>query len=702
MIKKGRKFLKYLLILTVILAITAAVGTAVFVHFYPKERVLHLIKEQSAKFLNRNVNISSIDYSFKGIILKGIDVYTIDGEEKNSIFTSDEAVIKFMPWALLKKEIKIWSLSVNRGSLNWEFSKDGDNLSNLAKEIRGRSKDMDPPSFKIVISKIVLKNFSLNISGITGQFSSLNGTYIIDSTVINRDFKKLRIADTVLQLPQRNGILSPVLDLDIEKNLKITGSAEVKSLSLDWVYKLRSSKRQLPFKWVVAKLKNIKADTDAVSCDVTASSTLRDFDKKISAAGHCTVTIGDRKTVNITSVNGTIGESTIGLEKLQIDADRGEINTISANGGTNVHISDLRGIVKSIPSKLKGILAGRFNYRKGIIEGEMKLSNINYVTNSIELFKIPAASVNIKNSELKVENIPVILFGKNRAVLSVATIDKDITKIYAVLNARHLDLNPVSKLAPVKDNIASNGKIDIPAHIFGKVFIEEAVYEKYRTYSTRIDYKIKGSSIDINNIKTTIFKGTVTGTGRISLESERPVVNAGFKFNNIRVNDIEFQDENMKDRFFGIANGRTNLKFTLGDNISESTVGNVTFDISRGKVVNTGIQKGLILFLADLKYKLRDLEFREIYGNIDVLGNQYMAKSFIFNSEDIRMSIKGKLDRNLMAENMNMKLEFNNHFIKDIPRPALSLLRKYSKGSWYEIPFAINGKITESKNIKLK
>jgi len=46
-------------------------------------------------------------------------------------------------------------------------------------------------------------------------------------------------------------------------------------------------------------------------------------------------------------------------------------------------------------------------------------------------------------------------------------------------------------------------------------------------------------------------------------------------------------------------------------------------------------------------------------------------------------------------------LEFNNHFIKDIPRPAMAMFNEYSSGSWFTIPFSINGAITEPKNIKM-
>ena len=63
--------------------------------------------------------------------------------------------------------------------------------------------------------------------------------------------------------------------------------------------------------------------------------------------------------------------------------------------------------------------------------------------------------------------------------------------------------------------------------------------------------------------------------------------------------------------------------------------------------------------------------------------------------------MNGQIDSDLVAKNMSIKLEFNNHFIKDIPRPAVTVLSEYASGNWYIIPFSANGSITESKNIKM-
>lgn len=167
------------------------------------------------------------------------------------------------------------------------------------------------------------------------------------------------------------------------------------------------------------------------------------------------------------------------------------------------------------------------------------------------------------------------------------------------------------------------------------------------------------------------------------------------------MNDIKFSDEKLNNRFFGFADGTANLNMAIRENIIDTIKGNAIFNVTKGKMVNTGIQDGLIIFLSELRYKLKNLEFNKIYGNIDISGRNFKINSFIFNSEDLRLSLQGNLNSDLTAKDINMKLEFNNHFIKDIPRPALAVFNEYSSGKWFIIPFLLNGNITESKNMKM-
>jgi hypothetical protein len=71
----------------------------------------------------------------------------------------------------------------------------------------------------------------------------------------------------------------------------------------------------------------------------------------------------------------------------------------------------------------------------------------------------------------------------------------------------------------------------------------------------------------------------------------------------MKINDLKFADDNLNNRLFGFADGSVNIGFGFRENMTETLKGNATFNVSKGKVVNTGIQNGLIIFLAELRYK---------------------------------------------------------------------------------------------------
>ena len=178
------------------------------------------------------------------------------------------------------------------------------------------------------------------------------------------------------------------------------------------------------------------------------------------------------------------------------------------------------------------------------------------------------------------------------------------------------------------------------------------------------------------------------------------MANTFIGFNGIKVQKVAALSTKFKNRIYGVAKGNTNLKFLLNENFINTLKGKIIINIDNGKFVNTGVQNGLGVWLSELKYKLRDLEFRKIYGNIDVSGINYYINSFVLNSKDIRLKINGNINNNLISKKMNINLEFTKNFIQDLPTAAVAIsLRKNLQGSWYIIPFIVNGDITKSKNI---
>jgi len=156
--------------------------------------------------------------------------------------------------------------------------------------------------------------------------------------------------------------------------------------------------------------------------------------------------------------------------------------------------------------------------------------------------------------------------------------------------------------------------------------------------------------------------------------------------------------ENRTGRIFGNAKARGNLRFNpFLQNIEDSLQGKCDFQISNGKIANTGIQDQLGIFLDPLKYKLKDLEFNTISGSITISGKSYRFNPLVFTSPDIRLMAEGSVT-NKDTLDSKITLEFDNTFIQDLTNPAAMLaLNRYKKGKWYTRHFAIKGNISEGK-----
>jgi hypothetical protein len=699
MILKLRKLLKILVGFLFLLLLLFTIGTALFIYFFPEERALTLIQNKAEEVLNTPVKIKSLNYGLKGITLTDITVFSSD-KENQDLLKIEEASILFSLFSLLRDELHIWSISLNGVILNFYFNDDGThNYSSLISGINsnGGKSNSEKKGKSIKISRIALNNSILNLGNLPGIYKPLQGEYKIDSIIDLNEDNIYNIHNAEIILPENRGVIKPDVDLLSGDKFKITGKADLEKCSLQWVYRFADNDPGLPFETVTAEVENLEITTEHIKGHAKGFSTLKKTEKKAVVDGWCRV---DIKTllVSIYDVKGTIDRTGFNLDSLVISGKRGSLVSFKASKADAL-IPDLRILLDFLPRGLYGGVKGSLSFDGKKYNGRLDLSECGLITEN-EIFSGLSTEIVINNNEFKKENIPVKISG-HPCTISIATTGKEFNSFYIFIQSSSINLNEIINRQSSSSSEKFKSAKENDIFINGKIVINEITYDNIKFRNTNIDFDYSGSTIRINKISTSSLSGTITGNGQVSLSGSGPVINTTLNFRNIKIQDFPFQNQELKSRFFGLADGNASLSIIPGKNPEETIKGKIVFNISKGKVVNTGVQNGLILFLAELRYKLRDLEFNKIYGNIDLDTGRYNINSFIFNSEDIRLSLNGVLDSNLHAKNMQMKLEFNNHFIKDIPRPAVAVLNKYQSGRWYVMPFVIKGDITNSKNINL-
>jgi len=696
-----KKIAKYLKIGTIVFVSTAAIilsGASLLFYFYPEESLLNIIKTKSETALGRKVEIKSLRYSIRGVILQGVKISDLD--ENNNILPDDkslleaqEALIQFSLLSLLRKEYTINTLYFKDLSIRWSFDNSGkSNIERIFESFKKKSSEEEQSKTSIKINEIILTDCSLNLVNPPSDFKPLEGVYIVNGKLRLKKDNIFHLSETGIELPAGRGKLFPDISIDLTEKLKFTGIIKLENCSLNWVYGFAKKNLKLPFETVNGIVDNFELQLPSVKGHAKVTSTLNKSKSILHAEGSCTVDITN-KTVVIKDVKNRINNSSSVLDDLFISANAGEVRRFSVSN-LNYSISDLRQLENSIPSGFSGNLKGNLSYNGAKFNGRIQISECSYKDRT-EVFSGLNTEIELINNIFKKESVPVKIFGSNFNV-SLAATDSNFKSIYVFIKGDKLDVNNIS-LSGGK----SSSDFSFPINISGKIQVGEIIYDKFLFKNNHADFVATGKTIKLNRVDTSLLSGSLNGSGKIDLSGDFPTAHINARFNGMKVNDLKFANDNLNNRLFGFADGAVNLNFGFRENMTETLKGNATFSVSKGKVVNTGIQNGLIIFLAELRYKLKDLEFNKIYGNIDVNGRDLTINSFIFNSEDIRLSMNGRINSDLTANNMTVKLEFNNHFIKDIPRPAIAFYNEYLSGRWYTIPFLLNGNITDSKNIKM-
>ena len=703
MIKKLARFAKIIKIAAISILILAAVlviaSWAVY-YFYPEESVRDIIKNKAEVALDRKIEIGSLHYSFKGVVINNFIIYDkiVPETEQQVLVKADELVITFSLLSIIKKDLKLRSIYFKGLEINCVFDKDGiSNFEHLVAELKKEKEDKDDKEDSgsdqsIQLSEVILGKCIFRLINPPAYLKPLEGEYKIDSTIRIEDGTSFLVSDTKLILPDNRGTLFPELKIDVSEEFILRGKVKVENASLLWVYRFANRDPGLPFEIANAQVSDLEITKDHVKGSAKATSTLKRSKNILHADGHCTVYL-DTRAVFLKDVKGKINSSFVTVDDMIISSQRGEIEKFSFSN-ISFQLSDARPLLNALPVFLSGYVKGHLSFNN-TYSGMLDITDLSY-KDKTELFSGLTTTIEINNNVLKKENIPVTLLGHS-SNLSIAATDDKFKNFYLHIKTPKLNINEIKLV----DDKAGSEKVNIPVNITGRIEINDIIYDDLIFKNTIANIYISGSVLRVNNVNTSILSGAVYCIGAIDLSGNVPSVQANLKFNNIKVQDIKFKNEQMNNRFFGLADGTANINFLIKENLIDTIKGNASFSINKGKIVDTGIQNGLMIFLSELRYKLKNLEFNRIYGNVDIANGNLNINSFIFNSDDLRLSLTGQINKDLIAKDVGMRLEFNNHFVKDIPRPAMAMLNEYSSGSWFTIPFSINGVITEGKNIKM-
>jgi uncharacterized protein involved in outer membrane biogenesis len=394
--------------------------------------------------------------------------------------------------------------------------------------------------------------------------------------------------------------------------------------------------------------------------------------------------------------SASIEESRARLHNLTIIPGRGVTKLVVED--MNVLLDHIKGLVPFLTGSMKGVMAGELSYDNKALSARVAIKNGSFGEKGSVISGLNETFV-VNSGVMKKENISVNIMGYP-AKVSIATTDRKFRKF--ALNIETPKLKVDTEETKATSDPAGYLLKDSEIEVSGRISIGEASFGQTNIHDTQVYYRLQQGRILINRFTSKIHSGQIMGAGRISPEKKGINLDIDVAFDRLKVQSLTAQSEKFKDRFFGMASGRLSLGFTVSDrkDFMKSLQGRGDVRIQNGKIANTGIQNGLGTWLAELRHKLKDIEFSDIHGNFQVDGGRYQINSLSFKAPDIRLDVSGNVQHDLQGD-LKIDLQFNRNFIIDLPNPAFLQLAKYKKGGWYSIPFEVRGKdITDSKNMR--
>ncbi len=669
------------IIASLLLLISSA--AVLFMLLYPKEKLLAFAASRASAALGRSVSVSGIGYRFIGLTLDGVTIHERDVSSP-VLIAADRAHLNLSPSSILQMRLDFDSVTLEGASLSITFDAKGrSSIEELLDEF-GRE---EGSGVDASLSRLRLREARVILADPPSRLAPLEGDYLINASVTFGE--KTEIRDCEIILPDNRGILRPTLSITPGTDPAVSGSIRLVNTSLAWAYRWAGG-LDLPFRVVNGTIDDCVINGDTVKGALSISSTIRGSDAPLRVAGAFTVDIPGR-TIAVGPLRGTVDESSFLIESLVIPMgkkpSRFRISSIDAS------VRDLAPLLSFIPARLSGRLRGNLRFEQGLYNGSLSISEGGYDPEGGFLSGLNAR-IDIVDGLFNLPGIPFRFLG-NPCVLSIASTDSSLSRIFVTVRSESFVYD-----SGARPSSGTGGPLNIPIEITGLVEARRLAIGSHEIGGLKLNYRLTGDSLALSDFHFMYAGGDVSGRGVITMPQGPPRISLSMDMNNLRVQSALAHNEKFHNRFFGILKGKATVDTELGARILDSATGSVEFSIERGKLVNTGIQDGLGILLSELRYRIRDIDFSMIYGNVGIRGERYQVNSFVFNSHSLRLKMSGSFDRKLVASPLNITLEFTRDFIQDLPGVITPWLGGYLSGEWYSVPFVMTGDMTDGKNLR--
>ncbi|HOF32510.1 MAG TPA: AsmA family protein [Spirochaetota bacterium] len=684
---KHRKIIKFFLILSAASILSIGILTLLFFLFFPKDKISSMIVSKARSTLNRHIEAGKIDYSAGGIKIHSVKIHETDSAESEVMVSIKSVSVRFSLLSLLTDDFQLKKIYFNEADINIRYDNGKYNIKSLIDNMKQNSSGESASKPDIKFS-----DCRLNLISTEKEYIPACGIYQFGCD-LSFDGEIIEADNFSVTLPESRGNIETefIITKENDKSV-ISGNLNIQKLRLDWLYKIKDI-TGLPFVEANGKLSAFVLKDGTIEGKAEAKSQMSKGGF-LEAEGRLKINFSEK---NITVDNGeaVLNQSKAKVSYLNIITNGPQINFTAPSA--DLTLPDLFPYLDFIPSGIDGHYKGSVSYRAHKLSIEGELSNGSFLKTK-NLITGVNSKISVKNNIFSHENIP-FTFRNKPATISIASLDESLENIAANINISDAETDDFALLG---ESLGQNNSTQSKTTVKGTLSLGQMKFKKGVAEKVTLKFSKSGNTLSVPSASFSLFDALFAGEFYISDLSGKGNGNFKMRFSNLKIQKLSELDENFSDRAFGIAEGKAEGNFSLSaKNISDELNYHSEFSITNGKITNTGLQNNLGFLLDPLKHKLRDIEFNRIYGSFDAYGPRYIIRQIAFTSRDIKLSVAGDVNKD-KSGNINIKLEFNNDFIADIPNIAYINLSKYKTGKWYLIPIRAKGSdITKKDNYNI-
>ena len=646
-----------------------------------------MIVSKARSTLNRHIEAGKIDFSAGGIKIHSVSIHETDSPESEVMISIKSVSIRFSLLSLLKNDFKLKKIYFDGAEINIKYANGKYNIKSLIDDISNNEsgESTAKPDIKFT-------NCAVNLNSTEAEYLPACGKYLFGGN-ISFDGEIIEADNFSVTLPDSRGSIETEFVVTKENNKPVfSGNLNILQLRLDWLYKMEDI-TGLPFVKADGKLSAFILKDGTIEGKAEAKSQMSKGGF-LEAEGKLKIIFSEK---NITVENGeaSLNSSKAKVSYINIITKGPQINFTAPS--SDLALTDIFPYLGFIPSGIDGHYKGSVSYRAQKMNLDGELSNGSFLKTK-NLINGVNTKISVRNNIFSHENIS-FTYRNKPAVISIASLDESLDNIAANISLQEAETDDFISLG---EAFGTTGTSPSKSSVKGTITLGQMKFKKGIAEKVTLKYSKSANALSVPSISFILFDAPFAGEFYISDLSGKGYGNFQMRFSNLKIQRLAELNENFSDRAFGIAEGKAEGHFLLSaKNISDELNYHSEFSITNGKITNTGLQNNLGFLLDPLKHKLRDIEFNKIYGSFDANGPKFSIRQIAFNSRDIKLSVSGDINKD-KSGNINIKLEFNNDFIADIPNIAYINLSKYKSGKWYLIPIRAKGSdITKKDNYNI-